>query len=135
MMSKRTVWFLIIFLGASLTFLFTIKSPVGPDKLLGDVGVSVGIAPNPYNTLATQLDQEQTQLSQESADLTARENALGTNATQDPSGDPAIVWYLAIAVTFIGILVLLNFYLDWRRLRRIAKMLPVPSPQDPLPKE
>lgn len=131
-MTKRTAWFLIVFLGASFSLVF-IGAPevMPPSRLLAQVGVVVGIAPNPYNTLNDQLQQEQTQLNQQAADLAAREAAFASNTASgsaSSSASPA-VWYLAIAVAIMAVLVILNFYFDWRLLQRISSRPPTP-PQD-----
>lgn len=127
-MTKRTAWFLIVFLGASLSLLFVGGSAaLPPSHLLAQVGVVVGIAPNPYNTLNDQLQQEKTQLSQQTADLAAREAAFeSSTASGSVSSSSPMVWYLAIAVAVMAVLVLLNFYFDWRLLRRISP----PPPQE-----
>ena len=85
--------------------------------MLAQVGVVVGVAPNPYNTLNDQLDQKQLAIDQEQADLAAREAALAST-TQNSSAMPsAYTWSLGIAVVVLALLVILNFYLDWRRER------------------
>jgi hypothetical protein len=117
-MSKQTAWFLIIFLGASSCLIFASPGVVSPAKLLGQVGVVVGIAPNPYNTLNDQLQQEQTQLNQQAADLAAREAAFASSTSAGAQSTLPDNRYLLAAVIIIGILVCLNFYLDWRRSRR-----------------
>jgi hypothetical protein len=91
---------------------------VGAPKFLAQIGVVVGIAPNPYNTLNDQLQQEKTQLDKQSADLAAREAAFAssTDATGTTTLPPN--QYLAIAIVIVGLLVLLNFYLEWRYVRR-----------------
>jgi hypothetical protein len=120
-MKKRTVWFLIIFLGAGFSLLFfggtqTMPSP----KLLAQVGMVVGVPPNPYNTLNDQLQQEKTQLDQQAADLAARQAAFASSTGAVLAGVSPVTWYLAIAVVIIGLLICLNFYFDWRISKRIT---------------
>lgn len=131
-MRKQTAWLLIILLGTFLTFLVVAKGRVVPfPKMLAQVGIEVGVAPNPYNTLASELDQEQTQLTQEKADLDARETALASSTVAATTASPA-VWYLTLAIAILALLVLANFYFDWRRAQRdIMPPPPHPQPQSP----
>ena len=123
-MSNRTVWFLIIFLGATFSLLFFSGGKIlSPTKLTAQVGLLVGIAPNPYNTLNAQLQQQQSQLNQQAADLAAREAAFASSTNVSVSASP-MIWYLTVAVIIIGLLVCANFYLDWRRSRRAAEEPP-----------
>ncbi|MGC9599431.1 MAG: hypothetical protein ABSE18_03540 [Minisyncoccia bacterium] len=80
--------------------------------LLAQVGVSVGVLPNPYNTLNDAL-------SQKAAYLNAQEAALAstTAAASSPAGDSSL-GYLTVAVAVLAVLVALNFYLDWRRFHK-----------------
>ena len=77
----------------------------------------VGVAPNPENTLNAQLNQEQGQLNQRAAALAAREAAFASStAVADPVSP--VIWYLTGAIAIVTLLVVLNFYFDWRRSRR-----------------
>jgi preprotein translocase subunit SecF len=121
MMSKRTAWLLILFLGAASSLFFFGRGRVLPSpNFLAQVGMVVGIAPNPYNTLNDQLQAEKTQLDQQAADLAARQAAFesSTGVAATVAQTSPVVWYLSMAVALIGILVCLNFYFDWRRSRR-----------------
>jgi ABC-type Fe3+-siderophore transport system permease subunit len=124
-MSKQTAWFLIIFLGAagSLVFFDGGSGVVPAPKLLAQVGVAVGIAANPYNTLNTQLQQEQTELDKQAADLAARQAAFASSSGAATTATSPTVWYLSVAVIILGILVCFNFYLDWRRSRRVSDLI------------
>ena len=126
-MKKQTAWLLIILAGAFGAFLVAVSfgSPTTFKKMLADVGITVGVAPNPYNTLAAQLDQQQTQLNQQAADLAAREAAFASSTAEAAPSSP-VLWYLMVAIAVLAILVLLNFYFDWRRRRES----PLP-PQEP----
>ena len=76
-MRKQTVLLLIILLGAVSLLVVVSNGPAVPFRgLLAQVGVVVGVAPNPYNTLNEQLNQEKSQLDQQSSTLAAREAAL-----------------------------------------------------------
>ena len=96
-------------------------------SFLAQVGVSLGVAPNPYNTLNEQLNQKQIQINEEQADLAAREAALASStaaaaATAGPASSP-LFGYFMIVVGILEFFVGLNLYIDWRR---VAKA-PVPS--------
>jgi len=96
------------------------------------VGVTLGVAPNPYNTLNDQLAQKQIQLDEQQADLAAREAAFASSTAADIGGTPmaALVGYLAIAVGALALFVGLNFYLDWRRSRGAVPGEIPPPPRD-----
>jgi uncharacterized membrane protein YwaF len=117
-MTKRTALLLII-LVAVLSFVAVgARAPRSPFQfLLAQVGIVVGVAPNPYNTLDDQLNQERTQLNQQASDLAAQEAAFASStAAANAVASPA-AWYLAVAIAVVALLVVLNFYLDWRRSR------------------
>jgi len=120
-MRKQTVLLLIMLLGASLVLLFVARARVASlQDLMAQIGITVGVAPNPYNTLNDQLNQEQNQLNQQASDLAAREAAL-VSSTAAASAAPPETWYLAAAIATVALLVILNFYLDWRRSRIIEE--------------
>ena len=114
-MRKQTVLLLIILLSAFSLFLAVAPGRTLPfPELLAQVGVVVGVAPNPYNTLAEQLDQEKIQLDQQSSTLRMEEAAFEQSIAAADAGSPAI-WYLAGAIALVALLVLMNFYFDLRR--------------------
>ena len=134
-MRKQTALLLIILLSAFSLFLVVARGRTpSVQGLLAQIGVVVGVAPNPYNTLDAQLNQEQDQLNQQAADLAAREAAFANSAkTADPVS-PAI-WYLAGAIAIVALLVLLNFYLDRRRSRHEEQVAPLDLKDVEQPKE
>ncbi|MAF79583.1 hypothetical protein CL629_00690 [bacterium] len=82
------------------------------NSLLGQVGVMVGVEPNPYNSIAQQLDEKEKELVQKEEELKIREETLNTEAVNINEQ----LLYLIIGVA--GVLFVLlgtNFYLDWRR--------------------
>ena len=120
-MRKQTALLLIILLSALSLFLVVARGRTpSVQGLLAQIGVVVGVAPNPYNTLNAQLDQEQDQLNQQAADLAAREAAFANGTKAADFVSPAI-WYLAGAIAIVALLVLLNFYLDRRRSRQSSE--------------
>jgi preprotein translocase subunit SecF len=109
-------------LGAiSSLLLFSGGRVAAPSRLLAQIGIAVGIAPNPYNTLNEQLQQQQTELNQQAADLAAREAAFASSTGAATAAESPVIWYLAIAIAIIGILVFLNFYFEWQYFRRTPK--------------
>lgn len=118
-MTKRATWFILIIGGVFILSGVAAQKNFSFEKLLGQVGVVVGVAPNPYNTLDAQLNQKQAELDQQQADLAAREAALASTSapTALAQSSPAI-WYLAAGIFFLAFLVILNFYLDWRRSKK-----------------
>lgn len=86
----------------------------GAKDTLADVSLTVGVAPNPYNTEAEQLADKQQQLNQEQATLTAEQtSAAQTQSTTDRWG-----FYSLCVSGALFVLVALNFYLDMRRRRQ-----------------
>ncbi len=75
------------------------------------VGVSLGIAPNPYNTLAQQLESKQSELNAREERVVALEDELRQSQL--------IERYVAFGSLFLStclfMLVGLNFYMDSRR--------------------
>ncbi len=93
-------------------------------RTLAQIGVTIGVAPNPYNTLNTQLDAKQAQINQEQADLAVREAVFAsTTAASGLASETPAIWYLTAAVGVLAFLVGLNYFLDWRRSLR-GPMLP-----------
>ncbi len=76
------------------------------------VGVFAGVAENPYNTLAQQLEEKE-------AELRAREAALDAQSREPVAGGTPFPFGLVSFFLSLGVLVLvaLNFLFDWRRTR------------------
>ena len=82
------------------------------NSLLGQVGVMVGVEPNPYNSIAQQLEEKEKELTQYEEELKNREETINTETVSINQQ----TLYLIIGVA--GILFVLlgtNFYLDWKR--------------------
>lgn len=122
MIGTRTAWLLIVLLGVAIVFAFALPGTAPfPRKYTADVGMSVGVAPNPYNTLDAQLAQKQMQLDEQQTDLQAQEAAFASSsAAASVVAMSPIVLYLGIAVVILTFLVVMNFYFDWRRSRITA---------------
>jgi hypothetical protein len=100
---------------------------VGPTDLVfyslaslgSSVGVSVSVPPNPYNTLAVQLEQWQKRLEEKEKILTQKEIELN----QRTIFQGEIISKLIVALLIIiFLLILINFYLDFKfRIRFLKK--------------
>jgi len=86
----------------------------GMFRQLGSVvGMYAGVEPNEYNLLAQQLDQRNKELDAREAELAQQEVLLKESVVSDRA---SIVYATAIGFLLL-VLVVLNFYLDWKRGR------------------
>jgi len=99
---------------------------VGPTDLVSyslaslgsSVGVSVSVPPNPYNTLAVQLQEWQKRLEEKEKILTQKEIELN----QKSIFQGEIISKLVVSLlVIIFLLILINFYLDFKFRIRISK--------------
>lgn len=111
----------ILFLGiiiASLIFQYiTDINPLSIGKyfvyqLVSVIGVSVSVPPNPFNTLAQQLNEKENTLIQKEKELQEKESII---AEGKESRQNRTILYAAGGGGILLALVLLNFYLDYRR--------------------
>jgi len=99
---------------------------VGPTDLVSyslaslgsSVGVSVSVPPNPYNTLAVQLQEWQKRLEEKEKILTQKEIELNQKSIFQGEIISKLVVSLLI---IIFLLILINFYLDFKFRIRISK--------------
>lgn len=83
--------------------------------LTAQVGVGAGVAPSEFSELAAQIDAKERELeAREAALLEAEERAEQTVF----SAPFTIEWYVTLLAFILLILVLLNFYLDYRHRER-----------------
>lgn len=78
---------------------------------LASVGITLGVAPSEIGSLAQQIREKE-------AELEARELAVVQAEAELQARRDAFIpfeWYVTILAFILLILVLLNFYLDWRR--------------------
>jgi hypothetical protein len=78
-----------------------------------EVGVSMGVAPNPYNTAAAELAAKQ-------SELDAREALIRANDGGSLAGTRMLAAGSFIVSILVLMLVAMNYYMDWRRDRRVA---------------
>jgi hypothetical protein len=79
------------------------------------VGMEVSIPENPFNKLAAQLEAKEERLDARERELDKRAEAL---ALEDPATDSPVVIGLALGIVFLFVLLVLNYYLDWKRRRQ-----------------
>jgi len=79
------------------------------------VGMSVGVQENPHNKLAAQLAEKENRLAEKEHDLTVKEENLARQATM---GNPLILTVIFLGIAALFILILLNYYLDFRRRQK-----------------
>lgn len=88
-------------------------SPMTLEKyLLAQVGVTVGVSSNPFNTLSQQLQEKESTLSAKEQDLQQKEISLREKEKEKES---KTIFYLSIAGGVLLALIFLNFYFDYRR--------------------
>ena len=118
-MYKKNIILIILFLVIAASFVFRVGfntdtltvSRYFVAQVGSAIGVSVNIMPNPFNTLAQQLAEKEEELLQ-------RETLL--LAEQEGKTQGGIVLYLSLAIGAVLLfLILLNFYLDYRKRNRI----------------
>lgn len=79
--------------------------------------LSVGVAPNPDNTLAQQLDAKAAQLDVQQQHIQQLQQSLRS------SSNDTLGLYSLLASVLLLLLIAANFYLDWRRDRGGGGML------------
>lgn len=77
------------------------------------VGVSVGVAPNEFTKIAQEVTLKQEELEARELAIIEREKAL--EKREEVASIFNIEWYVTIMAFILLLLILLNFYLDWRR--------------------
>lgn len=80
------------------------------------VSVNAGVAPNPDNTLAQQLQAKEQQLDAEQQQVTQVQQAEDSPSALFGS----LGFYSLLASIALFLLVAMNFYFDWRRGRKSA---------------
>lgn len=124
-MIKKTVKhihnFRVFFLAFILvSFLYTVGvSPIDYSRYIGArfssaVGMSssASVPENPMNTLALQLSDKETKLAQKENELNKREAEIESAKYVLQN---KVIWGMIIGIIILFILILINFFLDWRR--------------------
>ncbi len=79
----------------------------------------MSVEPNPFNTLAQQLQEKKEALLEKEGNLIERENFLTERMMEERSKKNSTLIYLLAVAGVLLILILLNFYLDYRRKNSI----------------
>ncbi len=92
-------------------------NPVNLSEFLGAkfgqaIGMSVSIPENPFNKLALQLQEKENKLNQREIELNKKADELSAGKTE--SQNPIII-YLMLGIIFLFILVMANYYFDYKR--------------------
>lgn len=96
--------------------LFTLGSvSLGPKEFTRQLGsavsVSAGVAANEYNTLAQAIFEKEAEVNAREAALAEREMAVMNGSEKDTK---LVAIVLSVGFLLL-VLILLNFYLDWKR--------------------
>ena len=108
----------LLFMMIVMSFLYVANlSPIDISVFLGArvgsaIGMNISVPENPFNKLATALDEKETRLNEQEKKLDERADALGI-------GDNIGLWLMVIAfgIGALFVLILLNFYLDIKQRR------------------
>lgn len=80
------------------------------------VGIFVGVEPNPYNTLAQQLEEKEAELSEREREVLALERGVFADSSFVSSNTMATY---SLGLSFLLFILLgSNFYMDWKRGRK-----------------
>lgn len=114
-----TIFFLLIAAAIIYQAIFN-ANPVSVGRyLLAQIGSSVGIVvsvpPNPFNILAQQLKEKELALADRENELRQGEIAVTNKIASDLATQNRIFIYLLIIGGILLLLILFNFYLDYRR--------------------
>ena len=114
-----TTFFLLIVVAVISQSVFN-ANPVTIGKyFIAQIGSSVGIMtsvpPNPFNTLAQQLKEKELALLDKERELAQEEAALGKKIDKELATQNKILLYLSIIGGILLILILFNFYFDYKR--------------------
>lgn len=91
---------------------FTREEKLAWEYLLGQVGATLQVAENPYNTLAKDLQNWED-------DLNKREQELAEGLVIQNGSEVSESTFLVLVIitSILGGLLVVNFYLDWKRRR------------------
>ncbi len=86
------------------------------ENMASVIGIGAAIPDNEFNSLAQALEQKQTELTEREKSLIAREEALGREYRETIAANNKLTLIvLGIVSLVLILLVLFNFYLDWKR--------------------
>src|SRR3972149_3838860 len=120
-MKTTRIFLLIAFLAIMgvglLQFIFGI-GPTAVGRFLiaqigSGIGVTVSITPNPFNILAEQLEEKESELSAKEVALEQKETAQKEDEEREKKNNRTAFAYFAVGGGSLLVLILLNFYLDY----------------------
>ncbi len=76
------------------------------------IGISATVPPNPYNTIAQQLNKKEKELQEREKEINQKEKQIKEKVV---SQNKAILWGLFSMTFILFVLILMNFYLDFKR--------------------
>ncbi len=103
--------FLMIFCATAVYAVSSGITGVWKEYLLGQVGVSVRVEENRYNVLAEALQKKEEELEEREKGIVQIEQKL----LEEPAKKDAGFLVLAGVTSFLGVLLIVNFYFDWKR--------------------
>lgn len=104
----------IVVIGMGSNVFLRLNPSLLKNNLLGQVGVFVGVEPNPHNTVAGQLEKKEKELTQKEEELKIREEMLQTETVNVNKQR----WYLMAGVAGV-LLALIGVQAYMNRKRRI----------------
>jgi cell shape-determining protein MreC len=108
---------MVVFVFSGFLYAASKGSGNGVFQQLGSVvGMYASIEPNEYNELAQELKEYEQDLQKREAVIAQKEVLLRNEAEQKDEQNTAIIYTTAIGVLLL-LLILYNYYLDWRRKR------------------
>jgi len=122
----RVFFFFLIFF---VFLLYLGLSPIGIGRYIGAqfgaaingegaANVSVSIPVNPFNALALQLKEKQSLLDDREKGIDQRESDL----LRASSLQSKLMWILTIGIIILFILIIINYYMDYKRRQAEKKM-------------
>jgi len=90
--------------------------------LANAVGMSVGVAPTELNQYTAQLTQKERELDKREATLAEREIAVNLTSGQGGRSNEQFTYILAGILFILLLLILLNYTLDYLRLKEARQM-------------
>jgi len=94
-------------------------NPIAVSKyMIAQVGFTVSVPSNPFNTLAQQLGEKESDLIEKEKRLEQKETVLQEQAERESLDQKKTFLYLLLGGGLLLILIVLNFYFDYRRKTR-----------------
>ena len=112
---KRRILIIVILGGVATGILYVTSEGLDRRvfKQLGNVvGMYASIEPNEYSMLAQEIKEKQAELDNREIAIAEKESVL---ADDRATNDRTAVVYVTVISSLLLVLVMLNFYLDWKR--------------------